>query len=136
MCGLAGIVGRCDGAALSAMMAPLAHRGPDDDAAWFDEDAGVSLGFRRLAVIDPGGGRQPMADSSGSLVLVFNGEIYNHAALRRDLESAGHVFSSDHSDSETILEGYRRWGGDVVEHLDGMFAFAIFDVARQRLPKW
>ena len=74
-----------------------------------------------------------MADSDRSLVLVFNGEIYNHEALRRELETVGHSFHSDHSDSETIVEGYRRWGRDVVDHLDGMFAFVIYDRDRGRL---
>jgi asparagine synthase (glutamine-hydrolysing) len=111
----------------------LTHRGPDDAGFHVEDDAGLGLGFRRLAIIDLSpDGNQPMTNEDGTLWLVFNGEIYNFKELRRDLESGGHVFRS-HTDTEVILHGYERWGADVVQHLDGMYAFALWDRARRTL---
>lgn len=105
----------------------MTHRGPDDAGAWWSEDGCVGLGHRRLAIVDLSpAGHQPMLDKSGNLAIVFNGEIYNHVDLRRELASRGHVFRSL-SDTEVILAAYREWGTACLSHLNGMFAFAIFD---------
>lgn len=135
MCGLAGFAGPGDAAVLRSMCAAIAHRGPDDENAYHDGEGGraVRLGFRRLAIIDIDGGRQPMATPEGDLVVVYNGEIYNAPELRRALEQVGHVFRTDHSDTEVLLHGYRQWGDAVVEHLNGMFAFCLYDRRRGRL---
>jgi asparagine synthase (glutamine-hydrolysing) len=133
MCGLAGFIG--DGTAddIRAMTARLAHRGPDDEAFYAEAENRLHLGFRRLIILDAPHGRQPMRSADGDLTVVFNGEIYNHRALRAELESGGHRFVSDHSDTEILLHGYRAWGDELPLHLDGMFAFALWDQARRRL---
>jgi asparagine synthase (glutamine-hydrolysing) len=119
---------------LGQMRDRLAHRGPDGAGLWLDDPLRVGLGFRRLAIIDLADtASQPMPNEDHSVHVVFNGEIYNHRALRQELEAAGHVFRTDHSDTETIVHGYEQWGDDVVKHLTGMFAFAIWDATRQRL---
>src|SRR5688572_25534399 len=100
MCGLAGFVGPGDAALLERMTRVLVHRGPDDSGHYTDPDHAVFLGHRRLAVLDLPGGHQPMWNETGTVCVVFNGEIYNHAELRRDLVARGHVFRSDHSDTE------------------------------------
>ena len=139
MCGLAGYLGTrapADGRTALAMAARIAHRGPDGADAWADADAGVALGHRRLAVIDPSpAGAQPMASADGRLVLAFNGEIYNHRALRAELEAAGHAPAwRGHSDTETLVEALARWGLDAaLPRLDGMFAFAAWDRADRAL---
>lgn len=131
MCGIAGWVsprGQVAPPIVDAMRDALAHRGPDDRASWFAPDGRAGLGFRRLAIIDLAPtASQPMTNEDGQLQLVFNGEIYNHAELRRRLEARGHRFRSDHSDTETIVHGYEEWGAEVVQELDGMFAFAVYD---------
>ncbi|HEY9163110.1 MAG TPA: asparagine synthetase B, partial [Magnetovibrio sp.] len=103
----------------------LTHRGPDGSGQW--TAAGVALGHRRLSIIDIAGGTQPMPSARAPLTIVFNGEIVNHRALRKDLESEGVCFATDHSDTEVILAMYERHGADCVKHLRGMFAFAIWD---------
>ncbi len=135
MCGLAGFVGPGSDADLAAMAQALLHRGPDDGNTYVDHDgpAAVRLGFRRLAILDIDGGRQPMATAEGDLVVVFNGEIYNAPELRLALEQSGHRFVTDHSDTEVLLHGYRQWGDDLVERLNGMFAFCLYDRRRARL---
>lgn len=115
---------------LEAMMAALVHRGPDQGNSWLSEK--VALGFRRLSIIDPAGSVQPMANETGSLILVFNGEIYNYQELRQELFKAGHRFSTQ-GDSEVLLHGYEEWGEHLPDHLRGMFAFAIWDESRQTL---
>lgn len=109
----------------------MAHRGPDGDG-FFDQHPRVSLGHRRLAIIDRAGGHQPMANEDGSVWIVFNGEVYNHKSLRPALEARGHVFRTK-SDTETIIHAYEEYGPACVEKLEGMFAFAIFDGRRQEL---
>ena len=109
------------------MTRALAHRGPDGDGLYVDDDKRVFLGHRRLAIIDIAGGVQPMANDTGTTTVVFNGEIYNHRSLRRELVALGQRFRSDHSDTEVIIRGYDQWGEAVVERLEGMFAFAIYD---------
>ena len=111
----------------------VTHRGPDDAGIWWAEDRRVWLAQRRLAVVDLSpGGHQPMADGSGRLHLVFNGEIYNHRQLRSELESLGHVFRSS-SDTEVLLEAYSEWGADCISRLNGMFAYALHDDRRNLL---
>ncbi|TAL02523.1 MAG: asparagine synthase (glutamine-hydrolyzing) [Rhodospirillaceae bacterium] len=133
MCGFAGFVGVGTEDDIRSMTACLVHRGPDDEAFHVDTADRVSLGFRRLIVLDPAAGRQPMACPEHGLVVVFNGEIYNHAELRRELEGLGCRFRSSHSDTEVLLHGYATWGKDLPLHLDGMFAFAIWDKPRRRV---
>jgi asparagine synthase (glutamine-hydrolysing) len=118
MCGIAGFVGRGEAADLARMTAALVHRGPDAEGAWRDPEAPVFLGQRRLAIVDLETGDQPMATADGELVVVFNGEIYNHAELRSELEARGHRFRSDHADTEVLLHGHREWGDALVERLD------------------
>src|SRR5262249_1505088 len=133
MCGIAGFVGAGDAEDLRRMMAALAHRGPDGEGTWRDPGAPVWLGHRRLAGVDPGGGHQPMWTADGALGVVFNGEIYNHRELRRELEVSGHRFASDHADTEVLLHGYRAWGEALLERLEGMWAFALYERGRGRL---
>lgn len=138
MCGIAGFlrldseIPRSEGLArLSRMTQAIAHRGPDGEGAWTDGRCG--LGHRRLAVIDlTPAGAQPMQTADARFTIVFNGEIYNFQEIRRELEEAGAAFASN-SDTEVILEGYRRWGDAVIDRLRGMFAIALWDAPRQRL---
>ena len=135
MCGIAGIFHietskPVDPARLRAMTDAIAHRGPDSADIW--TSPGVGLGFRRLAIIDLVTGDQPMKSDDGRHVLVFNGEIYNYRELREELTARGHQFRTT-SDTEVILAAYRQWGPVCVERLNGMFAFAIHDVADQSL---
>jgi asparagine synthase (glutamine-hydrolysing) len=133
MCGICGFVGAGSDEDLERMNARLIHRGPDGAGEWRDEQVPIRLASRRLAIIDLPGGTQPMQTPDGKLVVVFNGEIYNHSELRAELQQLGHRFQTDHSDTETLLLGYREWGADVVSHLNGMWAFAIYDHPRARL---
>jgi asparagine synthase (glutamine-hydrolysing) len=133
MCGIVGFTGRRNPNALAAMTRHMAHRGPDGEGFYENGEAGVHFGHRRLAIIDVAGGAQPMHNDDSSLVVTFNGEIYNHVELRQDLIARGHKFSSHHSDTEVLLHGYKEWGVDLPVRLNGMFAFAIHDVARHRL---
>src|SRR4030095_1621545 len=105
----------------------IAHRGPDAAGEWCERE--VFLGHRRLSIIDLATGDQPMQSSDGRYIIVFNGEIYNFLELRDLLARDGAVFRT-RSDTEVILEGYRRWGPGVVERLHGMFAFVIWDRLR------
>jgi asparagine synthase (glutamine-hydrolysing) len=136
MCGIAGILGVGDGCAdrdrLIAMRDTMVHRGPDACGVWHDRHHRVGLAHRRLSIIDlTDAGRQPMSDGRG-VQLVFNGEIYNHLALRRELEDKGYRFNS-RSDTEVVLHGYRHWGVELLQRLIGMFAFAVWDEAKQYL---
>ena len=145
MCGIAGIFhptgsAPVDAALLRRMTTALAHRGPDGDG--FHVEPHVGLGHRRLAIIDLGGGRQPMFNEDFSVAITFNGEIYNFAELRPKLEALGHVFRSDHSDTETIIHAWESFGPDCLQHLSGQFAFALWDrnrdclfLARDRMGK-
>ena len=127
MCGLAGFAGTGDRDDLSAMVACLAHRGPDGEGVFVDVDRRVYLGHRRLAILDIAGGAQPMWNEDGQVGVVFNGEIYNHEELRNSLEKAGHVFHTSHSDTEVLVHGYEEWGNTLPARLNGMFAFAVYD---------
>ena len=115
----------------------ITHRGPDDEGIYIDENVG--LGHRRLSIVDVAAGHQPMTNEDGSLYIIYNGEVYNHADYRDELESRGHIYRT-HCDTETILHLYEDYGDACVEHLRGMFAFAIWDrnkrelfIARDRL---
>src|ERR1700675_3816565 len=142
MCGIAGILElgrdtRASAAALREMCRVISHRGPDDDG--FYTDGSVGIGMRRLSIVDVAGGHQPISNEDGTLWIVFNGEIYNHLALREQLIARGHRYST-HSDTETVIHLYEEYGADCVQHLRGMFAFAIWNrntktlfIARDRL---
>lgn len=136
MCGIVGVVS-CeptdDARYLTAMRDTLSHRGPDDSGAWSSRDKRVHLGHRRLSIIDLSpGGHQPMHSPDGNVTLVFNGEIYNFAELREELQAGGVSFRST-SDTEVLLEAYLRWGTSFLERLDGMFAFALYDARERKL---
>jgi len=120
-------------ATLLDMTNALMHRGPDDAGYALLAEDGVALGMRRLSILDIEGGRQPMWDENGTRGIVFNGEIYNASELRAGLLRAGHVFLTDHSDTEVIVHGYEQWGCEFFHRLNGMFAFAIWDKSRRRL---
>jgi asparagine synthase (glutamine-hydrolysing) len=111
----------------------LVHRGPDAEGFWADRESGVFLGHRRLSVIDIAGGSQPMWTADRSLGIVYNGEIYNCRELRGVLEQKGHLFTTDHSDTEVLLHGYREWGHDLLPRLNGMWAFALYDVKKREI---
>lgn len=115
---------------IQAMTKSIVHRGPDDEGYYIDGPLG--FGFRRLSIIDLAGGHQPMSDRDESVWIVFNGEIYNFRELRAELQGYGHVFRTS-SDTEVILHGYKQWGDSVLDHLNGMFGLAIWDVQRRRL---
>ena len=132
MCGICGIISPSGPAraVLGEMLKVISHRGPDDEGTFVAGCAG--LGSRRLSIIDLPGGRQPMTNEDGTVVVVHNGEIYNHAALRRSLEQRGHTFRT-RSDTEVIVHLYEEHGERCVEQLNGMFAIAIWDVRQQKL---
>jgi len=135
MCGIAGILVRdgrpeVDREELAAMGAALAHRGPDHAGTLVDGPLGMAS--RRLAIIDPAGGNQPIRSDDGARAIVFNGEVYNHRELRRGLEQRGFRFHT-RSDTEVVLQAYGAHGPRCVDHLDGMFAFAIWDAERRTL---
>src|SRR5574337_1957606 len=141
MCGIAGFLDTRGAlgaeylaATGAAMAATLRHRGPDDSGVWIDPAAGISLAHQRLAILDLSpAGRQPMVSSCGRLVLTYNGEIYNHAELRRELEAHGRRFRG-HCDSEILLEACAEWGvKTTLGRLNGMFAFAVWDRATRTL---
>jgi asparagine synthase (glutamine-hydrolysing) len=106
------------------MKTSIIHRGPDDEGSFFDGQA--ALGFRRLSIIDLASGHQPMTNEDGSVIVTFNGEIYNHLDIRAELIAAGHVFATK-ADTEVLVHGWEQWGEGLLEHLRGMFAFVIWD---------
>lgn len=135
MCGFVGFIDENDQtydhrAAIVAMADAIAHRGPDSEG--YFEDGRAALGFRRLAIIDLAGANQPLYNENRSLVLVFNGEIYNYRELRRQLIAADHAFSTQ-GDAEVVLHGFEQWGEAVLDRLRGMFAFALYDTATGEL---
>jgi asparagine synthase (glutamine-hydrolysing) len=136
MCGIAGIASSSVPISVelvARMCDTLRHRGPDDEGVWRETGGTVVFGHRRLSIIDlSSGGHQPMADATGECHVVFNGEIYNYRELREELCRMGHRFHSS-SDTEVILEAYRAWGTDCVQHFNGMFAFAIYDRPRRHV---
>ncbi len=133
MCGIAGALSwggfDVEEPYVTRMRDALAHRGPDGAGTWISPDRRVGLGSRRLAIIDlSDSADQPMANEDGSIQLVYNGEIYNHAEVRAELERlGGHTFRTDHSDTETVVHAYEEWGVDCLHRFRGMFAFALWD---------
>ncbi len=135
MCGFVGIFDSnerrpVDTALLRRMNDAIAHRGPDGDGEYVAP--GIGLGHRRLAIIDVGGGQQPLFNEDGTVVVVFNGEIYNFADIKKELEARGHLFRT-HCDTEVIVHGWEEWGADCVRRFRGMFAFALWDQTQQTL---
>jgi len=135
MCGIAGLVDLngergADRGLLERMTNTLAHRGPDGSGLHLEP--GIGLGHRRLAIIDLAGGHQPLANEDGSVLVTFNGEIYNFQELARELTAAGHSFAT-HSDTEVIVHAWEEWGEDCVQRFNGMFAFAVWDRNRRTL---
>src|SRR3954453_22747629 len=135
MCGITGIVASDhlhggDRDRLTPMGDVLAHRGPDETGTFLDDQCG--LGHRRLSIVDLAAGHQPLSNEDGTIWIAFNGEIYNHAGVRIELEGSGHRYKT-RCDTETIVHAYEQWGDACVEHLRGMFAFAIWDAPRRRL---
>jgi asparagine synthase (glutamine-hydrolysing) len=137
MCGISGIVNWGDSETLSRMTQVQSHRGPDDSGLWerrFPDGGYVGLGSRRLAILDLSpDGHMPMSNEDGSVWITYNGEIYNFANLRRELEGKGHKFHS-HTDTEAVVHLYEEYGADCLNRLNGMFAFAICDL-RENSPK-
>lgn len=137
MCGIAGLYAQQKiGPAeqwVRSMLSRLVHRGPDDEGVWADPAQGIVLGHRRLAIIDLSpAGHQPMLSDDGQVAITFNGEIYNFLELRVELEAHGATFQS-RSDTEVLIKGYQHWGLGVLDHLVGMFAFALWDTGKRRL---
>src|SRR5437870_11141592 len=135
MCGIAGFIDverSRDNAEqlIDRMCRVIRHRGPDDQGVWVDD--GVALGMRRLAIIDLAGGHQPIFNEDQSILVVFNGEIYNYQQLQKELQERGHHFQTN-SDTEAIVHAYEEYGDECVRHLRGMFTFAIWDRNRQHL---
>jgi asparagine synthase (glutamine-hydrolysing) len=131
LCGICGVSGRSvDPSLLAAATETLHHRGPDDDGYFIDQ--GIALGMRRLSVIDVKGGAQPQSNESGSIRVIFNGEIYNFKELRAELERFGHSFASD-SDTHVIAHAYEQWGTSCFGRMNGIFAIAIWDGKEQTL---
>lgn len=131
MCGIVGLVGKegMEPKTVAAAAKALWRRGPDDDSIWVG--VGAAFGHRRLAVIDPSSaGHQPMVSSDSRYVIVFNGEIYNHMEIRNEL---GDMSWKGHSDTETVLAAYTRWGVECLKKFHGMFDFAIWDKVEQQL---
>jgi asparagine synthase (glutamine-hydrolysing) len=137
MCGICGIVSFSsdkfvDEKVLKNMNNSLVHRGPDDEGIFIDSHQKVGLVMRRLSIIDLETGQQPIANEDKSVWIIFNGEIYNHLEIRHKLQRKGHIFSTQ-SDTEAIVHAYEEYGLGCVDHLNGMFAFAIWDENKQRL---
>jgi asparagine synthase (glutamine-hydrolysing) len=135
MCGFVAVVdttGELDLELLVRMRDSLVHRGPDEAGVWIAPDRVVGLGTRRLKIIDLVAGQQPMTSEDGSVVLAYNGELYNHATLRTELERRGRRFRT-RCDTEVVLAAYQEYGEACLERFDGMFAFAIWDARRRRL---
>src|SRR5580658_5477248 len=134
MCGIAGFVTSRPGDPQSTiaerMTTVLEHRGPD--AFGYHHDAWAHLGHRRLSIVDLATGQQPMTNEDGSLWIVYNGEIFNHAALRPELERAGHRYASS-SDTETVLHAFEQFGPDCLARFRGMFAFALWNRSNRSL---
>ena len=140
MCGIAGFIDLWDtraardggerGPILDGMCQIIRHRGPDDQGTMVK--GGVALGMRRLSIIDLAGGHQPISGEDGSVTIVYNGEVYNFLELKPQLEARGHRFQT-HSDTEAVVHAYEEYGEACVDHLRGMFAFAIWDERARRL---
>ena len=132
MCGFVGFSGKLENKKqiLNNMMGRIIHRGPDSEGEFIDES--IALGFRRLSIIDLGGGSQPIYNEDGSIAIVYNGETYNFMQLREELVADGHIFKTD-TDTEVLVHGYEKWGEELAEHLRGMYAFVIYDMKKQSI---
>ena len=133
MCGFVGFtnfIGEKADRVLEDMMNKIVHRGPDSSGKFVNED--ICLGFRRLSIIDLEGGSQPLYNEDGTMILVFNGEIYNHRELRDELIERGHIFKT-RTDSETLLHGFEEYGEELPSRLRGMFSFVILDTKTKTL---
>src|SRR4051794_28480004 len=141
MCGIAGVLAfetgpfRVTEPLVTRMRETMSHRGPNGGMTWVDPSGRIGLGHRRLSIIDLAEcASQPMSNEDGTLWIVFNGEIYNHAEIRAELTALGrHQWKTDHSDTEALLHGFQHWGIDVVHRLRGMFAFAVWDARSREL---
>lgn len=131
MCGIAGFSGGPSSALLHGMCDKIVHRGPDESGYY--EGGRMQMGMRRLSIVDLAGGRQPVANEDGSILTVFNGELYNHLELRKELREKGHVFRTRNSDTEIIVHAYEEWGADWVRRVNGMFGLAVWDRTEERL---
>ena len=134
MCGIVGILNMSGNDVsreiLNKMNQSMYLRGPDDEGSFIDKNFGMSM--RRLSIIDLEGGAQPIYNENKTLVLMFNGEIYNHIELRKSLELDGHIFKTN-SDSEVIIHLYEKYGDDLTKYLNGMFAISIWDIRKKKL---
>lgn len=139
MCGIAGVIARDPARdvtrVLERLSGALAHRGPDASGTRFERGRSVGLGHRRLSIVDLACGLQPMTGEDGRVWVSYNGEIYNHRDVRRDLEALGHTFRTN-ADTEVLVHGWEEWGPGLVERLNGIFAFAIFDGRRGAGELW
>ena len=140
MCGIVGVLhlddrARVDADLLIRMRDTMIHRGPDGAGVWISKDRQIGLGHRRLSILDLSEtAAQPMCDAAGTIQVVFNGEIYNHAESRKELQAEGAgPWKTDHSDTEVIVHGFLRWGIDCIERFRGMFAIAIWDTRTKEL---
>jgi len=140
MCGIVGILSFNNGSyqvredILVSMRDTMVHRGPDGAGLWISPDKKIGLGHRRLSIIDLSEtANQPMSNEDGSIQIVFNGEIYNHAEIRPELEELGHRFRTDHSDTEVIIHAFEEWGIDCLQRFRGMFAIGLWDRRKREL---
>jgi len=133
MCGITGFAGIYNNELLQQMNCVQTHRGPDDHGYYFDKTSGVNLAMTRLAIVDIQDGHQPMSSYDENLWIVFNGEIYNSEKLRAVLKKLGHQFKTHHSDTEALLYMYKQYGKSMLQYLNGMFAFVIYDKENKTL---
>ena len=133
MCGITGFAGVYNKELLQQMNCAQTHRGPDDQGYYFDEAAEVNIAMTRLAIVDIQDGHQPMSSYDEDIWIVFNGEIYNSEKLRADLKKMGHNFKTHHSDTEALIYMYKQYGTSMLQHLNGMFAFVIYDNQKKKL---
>src|SRR5260221_385194 len=133
MCGIAGFIGKGFREIIPLLTAAQQHRGPDDEGFFFENTLELSLGHKRLSIIDLTHGHQPFCNEDESVALVFNGEIFNADPLRKELERAGRTFRTDHSDTEVILRLYEAHGIDMLGRLNGMFSVAIYDRKKKKV---
>ena len=132
MCGFVGFSGKLENKKqiLNKMMGRIIHRGPDSEGEFISDN--IALGFRRLSIIDLGGGSQPIYNEDNSIAIVYNGETYNFMELREELIADGHVFKTD-TDTEVLVHGYEKWGEELASHLRGMYAFVIYDMKKDSI---
>ncbi len=139
MCGIAGVIGSVPTAdvtlTLERLTAALVHRGPDGVGFYYARGRSVGLGHRRLSIVDVEGGAQPMMNEDETVWVVLNGELYNHLDLRRELERLGHRFRT-RADTEVLVHGWEQWGPELLERLNGIYAFGLLDLSSRRPSLW